>query len=423
MKKIEFKKLGETIYYDECECGLPIYLWVNERVSNFYATLSVKYGSIDTKFKVKDKEYTVPNGIAHFLEHVKFNESADTTAHDYFNKLGASINAFTTFEYTSYEVYGTENLKEDVTHLLDYVYTPYFTDKATAKEKGIIIEEVKMGANRPTQQLYYQMNNNLFHQDNRRFLVTGTEEDVKSITADDIKLVYNTFYHPKNMFLVITGNFNPYEIASLVKEVMRKKNIPKYLNPVKIYAKEEESVVNKEQDITGNVAIPKIRISYKIPKKRFKKYSDLDTLTYLRLLLNANFGATSDLRADLLEKELITKLGTESYIVGDYVIISLVCETKYPHELEKILINAMNNLSITKTRLSRRAKCNYAEGIYGFDDIEYVNTMVQDFIIHFNGIDNEYFERIKNLNIDIARDILKSLKLDNYSILTMEPEE
>ena len=133
MKKIEFKKLGETIYYDECECGLPIYLWVNERVSNFYATLSVKYGSIDTKFKVKDKEYTVPNGIAHFLEHVKFNESADTTAHDYFNKLGASINAFTTFEYTSYEVYGTENLKEDVTHLLDYVYTPYFTDKTIAK--------------------------------------------------------------------------------------------------------------------------------------------------------------------------------------------------------------------------------------------------------------------------------------------------
>ena len=271
MKKIEFKKLGETIYYDECECGLPIYLWVNERVSNFYATLSVKYGSIDTKFKVKDKEYTVPNGIAHFLEHVKFNESADTTAHDYFNKLGASINAFTTFEYTSYEVYGTENLKEDVTHLLDYVYTPYFTDKTIAKEKDIIIEEVKMGANRPTQQLYYQMNNNLFHQDNHRFLVTGTEEDVKSITTNDIKLVYNTFYHPKNMFLVITGNFNPYEIVSLVKETMRKKNIPKYLNPIKIYAKEEESVVNKEQDITGNVAIPKIRISYKIPKKRFKK--------------------------------------------------------------------------------------------------------------------------------------------------------
>ena len=74
------------------------------------------------------------------------------------------------------------------------------------------------------------------------------------------------------MFLVITGNFNPYEIVSLVKETMRKKNIPKYLNPIKIYAKEEESVVNKEQDITGNVAIPKVRISYKIPKKRFKKY-------------------------------------------------------------------------------------------------------------------------------------------------------
>ena len=51
MKEIKIKGVDEILYYDECDNGLPIYMWVNEKVNNFYMTLSVKYGSIDTEFK------------------------------------------------------------------------------------------------------------------------------------------------------------------------------------------------------------------------------------------------------------------------------------------------------------------------------------------------------------------------------------
>jgi hypothetical protein len=39
-------KINETIYYDECPNGLKIYMWINEKASEYYATLNVRYGSI-----------------------------------------------------------------------------------------------------------------------------------------------------------------------------------------------------------------------------------------------------------------------------------------------------------------------------------------------------------------------------------------
>jgi len=58
MQEIEIKGLEEKIYYDTCENGLPVYMWVNEKVNSFYITLSVKYGSIHTEFKKeKNKAY------------------------------------------------------------------------------------------------------------------------------------------------------------------------------------------------------------------------------------------------------------------------------------------------------------------------------------------------------------------------------
>ena len=53
MQEIVLKGIDEKIYYDKCDNGLPIYMLVNDKVNNFYMTLSVKYGSIDTEFKCK----------------------------------------------------------------------------------------------------------------------------------------------------------------------------------------------------------------------------------------------------------------------------------------------------------------------------------------------------------------------------------
>lgn len=59
-------------------------------------------------------------------------------------------------------------------------------------------------------------------------MITGEVEDIKEISLDDVEIVYDTFYHPKNMFLTITGNFNPYEMAKTVEDNLAKKNLENF---------------------------------------------------------------------------------------------------------------------------------------------------------------------------------------------------
>ncbi len=423
LKKLTISKYNETVYYDKLDNGLEVYMWPQENVSNFYATLSVKYGSIDTDFKIGNKTYQVSKGIAHFLEHVKFNEGPNKTAHDYYNKLGSSINAFTTFGYTSYEVLASSNLKENITHLLDYVETPYFTKELIEKERKIILSEVKMGKNNPYQMLYYTLNNALFHENSRKYYVTGDEEDVKNITLEEINLVYNTFYHPANMFLVVTGNFDADYLDVVIRENQNTKEFKEYLEPVKIRPKEKETVCEERKIITGNITVPKLRIAYKIKKSSLGSISDMEKLVYTRIIMNANFGTTSQIKERLLESNLVSKLSTNASIVDDYLIININAETKYPTEIEKMLKENYENMDLTPKRLERRIRCNIADFIYGLDDIEYLNSMVQDNIMTYGKLITNTYDIIKNLNIETASRVINDLKKYSTCTVIMNPLE
>ena len=424
MKEIKLSKVNETIYYDTCDNGLDVYLWVNERANEYYATLNVKYGSIDTKFKVKNNVYEVPNGVAHFLEHINFNEKDGKTAHDFFDKMGTSINAFTTFDFTSYEVYGTNDIILNVNHLLDYVETPVITKDLVKKESGIIVEEVKMGDNNPSNKMYYGTNNIVFHTNKKRNQVTGTVDDVENITAENLKLVYNTFYHPSNMFLIVTGNFNPYEMMMAIKENQDNKKFPKYANPKVIKEKEDVSVVTNYQEIFSNVEIPKINVVYKMSKKAFKNIEEIILRFGLTTLINANFGPTSEFKEELMEKELITGMGTSiDFEENDIVVITISCETKYPQEIINMIKENMQNLDITKERLNRRIKVNVAQYITSFDDIEYINSYIQSEIITFKKIHNDVFDTFKNIDIDTIKSILKHINTDNVAVMVQLPQK
>ena len=426
MKEIKLNKLNETIYYDVCDNGLEIYMWVNEKSNNYLATLNVRYGSVDTLFKLprSNKEIKVPNGVAHFLEHIEFNESNGSTAHDYFNKVGSSTNAFTTFDFTSYEVYGSNDIKGDISHLLDFVQDKAINEDLVNKEKGIIIEEEKMGDNNPGKIFFFEGNNILYHTNKRKNLVTGTIEDIKSISVDDLNTVFDNFYVPNNMILVITGNFNPYEIAALVKENQINKKIKSKTLPKVIKEKEDKSVVCNYKEIEGNIEIPKLKIMYKIPRSVFKDIDDIDLGIYLSIILNANFGATSDFREELLEKELISALSFNyENDNSNMIILTIDCESKYPNELIKLIKENMKKLKVSDDRLRRRIKCNIANIITGFDSIEYINYEIVNDLIFNNKVISDIYNRYKNLNIDELNKIIKRIDLDNVAVLVFKPKK
>ena len=104
----------------------------------------------------------VPEGIAHYLEHKLF-ESEDGDAFARYARTGASANAYTSFETTSYLFSCSDHLYESLEILLDFVQSPYFTKETVAKEQGIIGQEIKMYDDDPQWQVMFQYLQAMYH--------------------------------------------------------------------------------------------------------------------------------------------------------------------------------------------------------------------------------------------------------------------
>ena len=423
MKEITLEGLDEKIYEYTTKTGLKIYMWVNEKVNSCLMTLSVKYGSIHTKFKVGKKTYEVPNGVAHFLEHIKFNINENSTAHDEFYKIGGDANAFTTFKWTSYIVFATGNKNENLNLLLDYVYNPYFTKKMINKEKGIIIEEANMSNDDPYSLIFYNNLKAVLQKSKYRNLITGEVEDIKKIELDDIKNVYDNFYHPKNMFLIITGSFNPYEMAKITEENLSKKEFKEYIEPVIIDETEPKKVTVEYSETNVNVSYPKIKYSLKTPLNKFKNIENLDLKILVRLILNINFGPTSDFYTELIEKELVTSLSSTLDIYEDYLVITISATTNYKDEVIKRLKDKIDTLEISEKDIIRKKNATLATLILDYDDIETVSMKIQDDIINEGKIVTDLKERISNIDKDILYKVLKYITNDNVSVNVFMPNK
>src|SRR5713226_4155530 len=94
------------------------------------------------------RETPEENGISHFIEHMVFkgtkNRSAEEIARSV-DSIGGGLDAFTSKELVSYNVKVLdEHLPEAFDVVSDLVRNPRFDPADIDKEKGVIIEELKM---------------------------------------------------------------------------------------------------------------------------------------------------------------------------------------------------------------------------------------------------------------------------------------
>lgn len=423
MKKIKLENTNEVLYYDKLDNGLEIYMLPNNNVNKFYLTLNTRFGSINTKFKYDNKEYDMPKGIAHYLEHLSFNME-NGSVFDHYSKIGSSINAFTTYDITSYNVTSNNRFKENLEYLLEYVYTPYFTKELFQSEKGVIEEEVKMYKDDPGMTIVNGTLNNVFVNDERKYLVGGTVKDVKSIKLEDVITCYNAYYNPKNMFLIITGNFNPNEALAITSEQMNKLNINNDFNVKDIYPKEPEKVNKKEEIIKMNVDKPKVSIGIKIPKNNFKnlKIDNYLLKIYISSILDINFGNTSLLLEELQKGSIVDDLDYTVIESNDYFIVLILSSTYYPEYFKDKIIEKFNSLNIEDSDLKRVAKVNISNYILLFDSVVAVNNYIMDEVMDNNEVNTGFMNIMRNLNIDTCKKILTKLNNYDYTICKIMPK-
>lgn len=423
MKKININKIDENIFYERLDNGLEIFFYVKDTVSNVYATLTTRFGSVNKEFiPINGKKMiTVPDGVAHFLEHKIFAQENGEDAASFFEKSGAGYNAHTSLKATSYEVNGPNNVVENILFLLDYVQSPYFTDDNVDIEKGIIKEEINMCNDDPWNILYNKIRYNLFVLDPIRYSISGECSDIDKINKELLYSCYNTFYHPSNMFLVVTGNFDKDKLLEEIKENQSKK---KFLDlkeiKVKKY-KEPNKVYKKEEIVTINTRIPKFAYSIKFSLSKIKDISKRKVMLYLYILFNMLFDDTSEFSLKLKEKEIITNnINIDMLDSDDYVIVSLINETLKYEILKDKIDEVLKNIVIDEQAFNRKKKVLISNELFGYENIIVINEIITDSVLFDGKLEDNIIGIIDSLNKDEFNEILRLLDFDNVSIVILK---
>ena len=424
MKKTNIDKLKLELYQEKLDNGLEIYIIPKNNCNNIYATISTKYGSnIDEFVPIKSKKMKkFPLGIAHFLEHKMFEMEDGTDPFEIYSNNGADANANTSNYKTTYLFSGPQYFKENLNYLLDYVQTPYFTDKNVEKEKGIIIQEIKMYQDDPYTVLYEKAIYNSFIKHPIKMPVIGDIENVKSITKEDLYECYNTFYNPGNMFVVITGNVDPEETIELIKQNQEKKQFEKE-EEIKIKTYEEPDKVDKKSEIIKmDINLPKLALSYKINYKNMN-LNLRDALAYISIIFDINLGATSIINEELKDENIITSNIDFTFMYTDtHILVTIFGETDKIEKLSSKLENQINNLELTEEEFDRKKQNIASSYIFMSDNIFSMNEKVMNNIIKYNEIKIDDIKYTKRLDYKKAKQIIKDLDLKNKSIVIIEPK-
>ena len=302
LQKISGGSVGDFYYTGAHPSGLRVFLYPKEKSSTTYAIFSTKYGSIDSCFQRSDEPApeTVPEGIAHYLEHKLF-ESEDGDAFQRYAETGASANAYTSFENTSYLFSCSDRLYDSLEILLDFVQSPYFTEETVRKEQGIIGQEIKMYDDDPQWRVMFNYLRAMYHAHPIRQDIAGTVESIAQITPDHLYRCYRTFYNLHNMAFVLAGSFDVDRVCQLLDQML------KPCDPVtvrRVFPAEPASVARSRVEEALSVALPLFQFGYKLPGTAPRGEKDLAAA---EVLLEVLASEASPLFRRLLDSGLVNE--------------------------------------------------------------------------------------------------------------------
>ncbi|KKR35533.1 MAG: Peptidase, M16 family [Candidatus Magasanikbacteria bacterium GW2011_GWA2_40_10] len=171
------------------------------------------------------------SGASHFVEHMMFKGTKKRPTHldisRELDSLGAEYNAFTSKDFTGYYVRtGEINIEKAFDWLADIIFNSKFDAEEIAKEKGVIVEELRMYEDNPLMAVDTLFEKAAFGDHPLGWDVGGTPESVNGLSREDLWNYYQNYYLPSNMVLVVAGNINNKKLAKSLKYFENNKTNP-----------------------------------------------------------------------------------------------------------------------------------------------------------------------------------------------------
>lgn len=406
IKTVESKLVKDKYYVIDHPSGLTIYVYPKEGYKSTYAIIGTNYGSVNTRFKVDGgEEITVPDGIAHYLEHKLF-ESEDGDAFARYAKTGANANAYTSFEKTCYLFSCTEKFEESFEILLDFVQSPYFTAETVAKEQGIIGQEIKMYDDSPSWRVMFNTLVGMYRKHPVRIDIAGTVESIAEITAEKLYACYNSFYNLNNMVLCVAGN-------TTVEQVL--KVADKMLKPCEKHT--VESIFEDEPYEVGQALIEqKFPVALPMFNLGFKEAVGSEPISaaeaaYTDIALYALASQSSKLYNKLLDEKLINNSFDFERMEGPhYAAVLFGGESRDPKraaEMIKECIAEAKENGISREDFERAKRAVYGNIISDFNTNDNIANVIVDMYFEnrelFSYVDAAASAALEDVNARLAK--------------------
>ncbi len=369
--------------------GLKIYVIPNSMASEVRVNIVVNYGGEDKLYKDNKtgKIKQIPDGIAHYMEHLMFYEKnrSEQEIFDIFEKLDAETNAFTYIDKTIYSLVTSEEYINPLRKLMKLVFVPYFDERTLNKERKIVSSEIEITPDSPSIL-------SLLNQKGKDLSVIGTKENLTKVTVEDMYNIYENYYTLNNMAMVIYGPVEPIEVFEEVEDMLKKLKLTKKTKVVKKEVKKRISnkrLLVKEEDRNFD---SQLQLGLKIQKINPKEIVKFKTAMTIFSLINLS--TMSDFVNDLIDTRKLNSIISCDYLEKENLMI-FIANTKNAFEVKDELIKYLKTLSVDDMleedfEIAKRA-------IYKDDFLDY-NSVIEDIVIDSFINDTNLFEDVDALS-------------------------
>lgn len=341
-------------------------------------------------------------GGAHFLEHKLFAKKNGDISQQ-FEAVGASTNAFTTYNETMFYASFTEHWRQVLPLIFELVGTTYFTKSNVTKEAKIIAQELAMYQDDPNWQVNYELMQMMFPKTNLAEDLTGTKASLKKMTPEILQEIYDNNYVSGRMEFVACGGFSENQTKEVLREVEKLER--KYLISKKVAPKKLTLVSPKKQHntiIDSDLATSRLGIGIRLPNFEKVGLKNSTAQTILEMMLQAKLGVTSPWFEEMQKQGILNspmELQVSYTTEGNFATI--IGASNKPDLFLENTKNQLLEVPISKEAFVFQKKEALAQTIREFDDLSTVAIEEAEY-----GLENEDF--------NTAAHVIQSLSFNEF---------
>ena len=405
----------------ELDNGLKIYLVCDNNKHTAYANLIVKFGGSNSEILINNKRESIKSGTAHFLEHLVLECSIYGDLMNIFGSRGIRSNGLTSIDRTLFYIDTVTDIYENLELLIKGIHSPIINKKNIELLKEPILAEKRRSLDNKYSELYNTSMSNILRK-GRFKSVLGDIKDISSMNESDLKKAYNAFYRPENEVIVIGGNFDKEKIINTIKNSYS--NIEFSNDIIKDVKYKNIDKVNKKYTlIKDDINIEKSIISFKINIENMDGYDKLLLDTYLYFFLRTNFGVSSNLNKELINKNIIIgNIGYSTDIIDESIVVRIESNIKDEDYFNNIILDYLVNkkYKFDKDLFELYKKNFIIDYITRCDDIyRTIDPLIENIITFgYEGIDS--ISDIEKLNYNDYKKTIEKLYFNNYSISVLK---